>query len=139
MITEESIGDRGTICWKIPGESPGAPNLETLQNAKIEQVNAAAILYTVKGKGGLNLLEQEDFVSFIVTEPKVALVAPGAKVLTQKTVKAVTLETVRKHLADSHAISLEFLNKITPDDALVFHDVGDHSRLGHKHEVTNPV
>lgn len=101
--------------------------LEELEG-KIEAASEGGIAFKEKGR--------RDPILILPTEVEELDFAPETpKKITQKTLKAVTENTVRQHLVDRHGMTRPEANKINDEEAWEIHEKIDHKDLGHKHEV----
>ncbi len=89
---------------------------------------AVGLLIKLKGKSVAEIIEAERIDSIeAAPEPE--------KKIRVRYVKDVTVETVRKHLVDMHAVKLSDINGMTGQSALDWHASMDHEALdlGHRH------
>lgn len=106
---------------------------EVQLEGKVEAASQVGIAFKEKGKSGLDMFEANVILDVEALPEK-------PKLLKQKVLKPVPVESVRAHLADRHGINLNWLNSVTNEDAAKYHDSIDHSTgeagpLGHKHEA----
>lgn len=91
-----------------------------------DTASALALLFKPKGRAQAELVLPEDILSIELDDSKTAD-------LKQKTLKDVTLSTVRSHLADRHGWALADVNELDEEAAMRAHRDLDHSPLAHKH------
>lgn len=94
---------------------------------KVEDASEVGMAFKEKGKRDVDLV-LPDQIEEITAAPE------KPKKIVQKKLKAVTVTTVRQHLADRHGWTIGEVNEMSDDEALGVHDDLDHSDLGHKHE-----
>lgn len=85
-----------------------------------------AIAFKEKGKSNLTLINKDQIASIHI--------APEAEAeMKARRLNIVNLDNVKRHLVDRHGYALADINKMTPEQALNFHDTIDHSPLSHYH------
>lgn len=55
----------------------------------------------------------------------------------RKNLRPPTLQSVRRHLVDFHALKISEVENLGPEAAMRMHDEIDHSDLGHTHDSTS--
>jgi hypothetical protein len=89
--------------------------------------NGMGLLIKPKGRTSAELIEADSIEQVVIVPNK-------PKQIKSKSLKVVTLEDARSHLAERHGTSLAWINTATDQSALEYHKTLDHSDLGHNHD-----
>ncbi len=104
----------------LTGEYAGASG-----EGRVEAAGPFGVAFKPKGKGSV-IVEPGDILNIEAS----AVV----KKITRKSLLPATAENVRQHLVDRHGYGVTDIEKMTPEQALAWHDNDlDHANLGHDH------
>lgn len=85
------------------------------------------VFFNPRGRGVPVIVEGGDVHGFEATETRLRLVS-------KRSLREAKAATVRRHLADAHGWSLDEVNSMSDEAALVQHEKINHDPLAHDHE-----
>lgn len=132
VIEKDDYGtlvNKKVVIVKNTTDDKGQPTTEEVEGT-VQASNPLGILIKPKGKVNFDLIELKDI-------EEVYTPAEGDKKFTRSRLKPVEEGKMRRHLLDRHAVNLEWVNSVSEEDAVKYHDSLDHEKLdlGHYHKA----